>query len=246
MPVHVEIRDGVAVLTLNDGAHNRFNGAFLRAFNALLDEFDPGDRARAIVITNEGRYFAEGMDVDWVMTKREEKIEAFFLDLFRFLHRMFLYPLPVVAAMTGHAVASGLAFALCADYRVMEQQSAACIFPEIDLRIEPPPGCLRMVTHTIGSRTAERAFLQGTPYRGDDALRAGLVDEIALKDDVLQRAVTVAVQLAAKPPAVYRAIKQSLRAEAARGMLEDDERFIRESGITEMFRSCDLECLKSL
>ncbi len=246
MPVHVEIRDRVAVLTLNDGAHNRFNGTFLDAFNAELDELEPGEKARALVIANEGNYFAEGMDVDWVMTQPEEEIEGFFLDLFRFLHRMFLYPLPVVAAMTGHAVASGLAFALCADYRVMEQQSAACIFPEIDLRIEPPPGCLRMVTHTIGSRAAERAFLQGTPYRGDDALRAGLVDEIAPKEDVLERAVTVAAQLAEKPPAVYGAIKRSLRAEAARIMLEEDARFIRESGITEMFRSCDLECLKHL
>jgi enoyl-CoA hydratase/carnithine racemase len=246
MPVYVEMRDGIAILTLNDGIRNRFNRSFLDSFNAVLDNLESGEKARALIITNEGKYFSEGMDVEWVMTMNEEEIELFFLDLFRFLYRMFLYPLPVIAAIKGHAVASGLAFALCSDYRIMRSDKAACIFPEIDLRIEPPPGCLRMVTHAIGSRTAETAFLQGNPYRGDDALEAGFVDETVPSDDVIERAVAVATGLTGKPLSTYAAIKRSLRAEPARGMLESDTRFIKDSGMTEMFRGCDLECLKSL
>lgn len=246
MPVHVDTHDGIAVLTMDDGSRNRFNRIFLDAFNAILDELESSEKTRALVITNEGKYFAEGMDVEWVMTISGEEIEPFFLDLFRFLHRMFLYPLPVVAAIKGHAVGSGLAFAMCSDYRILRSDKAACIFPEIDLNIEPPPGCLRMVVHAIGSRTAETAFLQGNPYKGDDALKAGFVDEIVASDNVLERAATVAKGLAGKKPATYAAIKRSLRSEAARGMLEEDERFIRDSEMTEMFRSCDLNCLKSL
>lgn len=246
MPVQVDMRDGVAILTLNDGIRNRFNRSFLDAFNAVLDELESGEKARAIVVTNEGNYFAEGMDVQWVMTLPEEEIELFMLDLFRFLHRIFLYPLPVIGAIRGHAVASGLAFALCSDYRIMRSDKAACVFPEIDLRIEPPPGCLRMVVHAIGSRTTETAFLQGNPYRGDDALKTGFVDEIVPRGDVIERAVAVAKVLAGKPLATYAAIKRSLRSGPARGMLEEDARFIKDSPMTEMFQNCDLDCLKSL
>jgi enoyl-CoA hydratase/carnithine racemase len=246
MPVRVDMQDGIAILTLNDGSRNRFNRSFLDSVNAVLDDLESGEKARALIITNEGNYFTEGMDVEWVMTLPEEEIELFFLDLFRFLHRMFLYPLPVVGAIKGHAVASGLAFALCSDYRIMRDDKSACIFPEIDLRIEPPPGCLRMVVHAIGSRTAEMAFLQGIPYHGSDALKAGFVDETIPEGDVIERALIVAKRLADKPLATYAAIKRSLRSGAARNMFEEDEQFIKDSEMTKMFQDCDLECLKSL
>lgn len=246
MPVQVNMRDGIAILTLNDGIHNRFNRSFLDAFNALLDKIESGEETRALIITNEGNYFAEGMDVEWVMTLPGEEIELFMLDLFRFLHRMFLFPLPVIAAIKGHVVASGLAFALCPDYRIMRSDKDVCIFPEIDLRIEPPPGCLRMVVHAIGSRTTEMAFLQGNPYRGDDALKAGFVDETVPEGDVIERAISVAKGLAGKKTAIYAAIKRSLRSGPARDMLEEDARFIKDSGMVEMLQNCDLDCLKSL
>jgi enoyl-CoA hydratase/carnithine racemase len=246
MPVHLDMKGRIAILTVDDGFHNRFNRSYLDAMNAILDELESGEKARALVITNEGGYFAEGMDVEWVITLTEGEIERFMLDLFKFLHRMFLYPLPVVAAIKGHVVASGLAFALCSDYRIMRSDRAVCIFPEIDLRIVPPPGCLRMVVHAIGSRTTEIVFLQGNPYRGSDALKVGLVDEVVPEGDVIDRAVAVAEKLADKSQTTYAAIKRSLRFGPARNMLEDDERFIRDSRMAEMFQSCDLECLKSL
>lgn len=247
MPARCDINDDIAVLTMDFGSHNRFNRDFLKSFNGELDALERDGTARALVIINDsGNYFTEGMDIEWVMTLEKDEIVAFFLDLFRFFHRLFLYPLPVVAAMNGHAVASGLAFAMCSDYRILRENKAACVFPEVDLHIQPPPGCFRIIFHSLGTRNTELAFLSGKQYAGETALSMGFADELADAGSIRERAVSVAKEFAAKPTATYAAIKRSFRGATARAMLAEDEEFIRSSMDVGMFQGCDLTCLKSL
>jgi len=244
--VNIDIAEGIALLKMENGTHNRFNSDFIDEFQGVLDRFESGENARAIVITNNGKYFTEGMDIEWVMNLSSEVMTEFFINLFRFFHRVFTYPLPVVAGINGHAIASGLAFAMCSDVRVMRSEKAVCSFPEVDLHIEPPPGCIEMVAHAIGRYKTEKAFLTGRPYRGEAALAMGFADELVDSNKVLDRTIEIAKELASKPLSTYSAIKMISRGEIASSMLKANEKYIRGSQLVSMFQGCDLDCLRSL
>jgi len=247
MPVHSERSNEIMILTLDNRPENSFNPEMIQQANIALDRIEADEAVRGVVMTGaDGPYFSSGMDIPHVMGLDAAAIQQFFKELFTFFHRVFLFPKPVVGALNGHTVASALAFAMCLDYRVMPNRKAACTFPEIDVTIIPPPGCLAMVNYVVGSRLTDLAFLTGRKFDGPAALEAGMVDELVDPESILDRAVAVAAELGAKKPRIFAALKTSLRQKTADHMLAADLRFIAEEMDLTMFQNCDLSCLQSL
>lgn len=247
MFVHMKQNQEIMILTLDNRPENSFNPEMIQQANTALDQIEADEAVRGAVITGaDGPYFSSGMDIAHVMGLDAAALKQFFTELFTFFHRVFLFPKPVVGALTGHTVASALAFAMCLDYRVMPNRKAACTFPEIDVTIIPPPGCLAMVNYVVGSRLTDLAFLTGRKFDGPAALETGMIDELVDPETVIDRAVEVAAQLGAKKPRIFAAIKRSLRRETADRMLAEDLRFIAEEMDLTMFQNCDLSCLQSL
>jgi len=227
MLVEKKAIDEVVVLRMNNARENRFTRDFVDALNSALDDIENDDSARAVVITGgDEKYFANGLDIEWILRLPEEDVTPFLTDVNWLLHRLFVYPSPVVAAMNGHTFASGLAFALMADYRVMREDRGWCCFTEIGLRIDFPPGSVAVISHVIGHRNTDLAFQTARRFTGPEALELGMVDELTPLDRVLPRAIEVAKELGAKPPDMYADYKKTLRAEAAKIMAEQDEKFI--------------------
>lgn len=247
MPIKIEIRKEIALLLMDNKPENAFNSEMIQQFNQALTDIETINAVRGVVVAGaSGQFFSSGMDIQYVMGLETEAIKQFFKELFTFFHRVFLFPKPVVAAINGHAVASALAFSMCLDYRVMQKEKAVCTFPEIDVTIVPPAGCLAMVNYVIGNRQTDLAFLSGRKFDGPAALAAGMVDELADKDGVIDRAVEVAGELGAKKPRLFAAYKKLFRGETADCMLAKDLRYIDEEMDVAMFQNCDLSCLQSL
>ncbi|MEW6076662.1 MAG: enoyl-CoA hydratase/isomerase family protein [Thermodesulfobacteriota bacterium] len=247
MPIRIDNRKEITVLQMDNNTENCFNSEILRQLNAALDHIDTDEAVRGVVVAGaSGQFFSAGMDLAYVMGLETDGIKRFFKDLFTFFHRVFLFPKPMVAAINGHAVASALAFSMCLDYRVMRKEKAVCTFPEIDVAIIPPSGCLAMVNYVIGTRRTDLAFLSGRKFDGPEALAAGMVDELADTDNVIDRAVQVAAELGAKKPRLFAAYKRLFRGRTADCMLAEDLRYIEEEMDVAMFQNCDLACLQSL
>ncbi len=247
MSVRIETRNEIAVLFMENPPENAFNSDIIQQFNKALDDIEADDAVRGVVVAGSGvQYFSAGMDIQYVMGLEEDAIKQFFKELFTFFHRAFIFPKPVIAAINGHVVASALAFSMCLDYRVMKNEKAVCTFPEIDVAIIPPSGCLAMVNYVVGSRVTDLAFLSGRKFDGTSALAAGMVDELVDPSRVIDRAVEIAVELGAKKPRLFAAYKQRFRGETADCMLAEDLRYIEEEMDISMFQSCDLSCLQSL
>jgi enoyl-CoA hydratase/carnithine racemase len=247
MSVRLETRNGIAILTMDNPPENAFNSDMISLFNRFLDDIESDDALGGVVITGAGdQFFSAGMDIQYVMKLETDALKRFFKELFTFFHRVFLFPKPMVAAVNGHVVASALAFSMCLDYRVMKKEKAVCTFPEIDVSIMPPSGCLAMVKYVVGNRITDLAFLSGRKFNGPAALNAGMVDELADPAGVVDRAVEVAVELGAKKPRLFAAYKQRFRGETADCMLAEDMRYIEEEMDVAMFQNCDLSCLQSL
>jgi enoyl-CoA hydratase/carnithine racemase len=130
-----------------------------------------------------------------------------FMDLYEDLFRL---PKPVVAALSGHAVAGGAVLALACDVRVMAEGPFRFALNEVNLGVVLPPGIVRMAVDAIGARYARELFLGGEALSPTRALEIGLVSELAPPEQVRERAVAVARYLAEKPAGAFGAIKRTL------------------------------------
>lgn len=227
MTIEISASENIHILRMKDGAENRFNRGLLDDLNRALDQVEAEPGAGGLVITGDGKFFSNGLDLGWVMGQSPAVALDFFLDFNAFLHRLLVFPMPVVAAVNGHAFAGGLFFALCADWRVMRADRGWLSFPEITLGIDLPPGSVALVNHVVGARKTDFLFLTARRVPGAEALSMGLVDVLADEVELLPKAIEMARELASKPRAKFADHKRQLRAHPARIMSEEDEPFVR-------------------
>ncbi len=118
----------VFVLDIGD-TENRFHPDWLTSVNAALDEVEQADGARALVTTATGKFFSNGLDLEWLATHEEER-GGYVSGVQHLLARVLEMPLATVAAIQGHAFAAGAMLTLCHDVRVMRADRGFWCLPE--------------------------------------------------------------------------------------------------------------------
>lgn len=146
--------------------------------------------AQGIVLSGGPKVFSAGLDVPYLLTLGEDRIalmsawECFF-DAVRALANS---PVPVVAAISGHAPAGGCVLALCCDYRVMAQGPFQIGLNETRVGLVAPDGIQHLLRRVVGAHRAERLLVGGELVDAERALAMGLVDELAEIEHVTTRA----------------------------------------------------------
>jgi Delta3-Delta2-enoyl-CoA isomerase len=212
----VERAGDVTLLRLTDG-ENRFRPDSLAAIEAALGEVAAAEGPGALVVTGEGKFFSNGLDLDWMGTAGRAGLssaEDVVARVHALLARILAFPTVTVAAVNGHAFAAGAMLALACDLRVMRADRGFVCLPEVDIGIPFTPGMTALLRTRLSPATATEAMVFGKRYGGHDALAAGLVDEVADEQRVVAAAVERAAALAAKPRATVQAIKRGLYADA--------------------------------
>ena len=203
-------RDGdVHVLRMCAG-ENRFNRGFLDALFAALDEVEKSDAPGALVTVGEGKFYSNGLDLDWMGTEEAGDPGAFVGRVQRMFARFLAFPLPCVAAMNGHAFAGGGMMALAHDFRVMRSDRGYFCLPEADLGMPLTPGMNALITAKLPKVTAHEAIITGGRYGGEACAAKGIVHEAVPEAEVLPRAIEIARPLAAKNRSTQAALKQRL------------------------------------
>ena len=190
-------RGDVFVLHWHDG-ENRFNRASVDALGAALDEVDAADGPKALVVVGEGKYWSNGLDLEWMGTQGGAVVGPFLDDVHRLLVRALMFPCATVAALNGHAFAGGAMLATAFDFRVMRDDRGYWCLPEADLRLPLTPLMYAVVAAKLPRVTAHEAILSGRRYTSSEAVEAQIVHESAAEVDVLNRAVERAASLAGK------------------------------------------------
>jgi enoyl-CoA hydratase len=119
-------------------------------------------------------------------------------------------PCPVVGAITGHAIAGGLVFALCADVRIASREGRYGL-TEVKVGVPYPQAAIGVVRAELPTHAARNLVLSNRLIDGSQAQALGLFDEALAPDAVLPRAFELATQMAAFPPEVYARTKRDLR-----------------------------------
>ncbi len=207
-------RQGQVFVLHMDAGENRFNGDTLDGIEAALDEAVAFNGPAALVTTGEGKFYSNGLDLEWMMGEGAEKAEAFVTRVHGMFARVLSLPMATVAAINGHAFAGGAMLSLSHDFRVMREERGYFCLPEIDLGIPFTAGMTALLQARLSKQTFHEAAVSGRRYTAEQALGRGIVDATAPEGELLERAIAMAAELAEKDHATMGAIKEGLYRDA--------------------------------
>lgn len=206
--MQIERHDGIAVLTMTHGKANAIGPAFLDALEARLGEL--GD-ARALVITGHGAIFSAGLDLPSLIQLDEPAMRAFIDRFSVIMLRLFELPIPVLAAVNGHAIAGGCVLAMQADVRLGVDGGGKMGLNETALGIGLPAVVVETLRFRVPPSSLVPVALEGKLVPPRDALALGLLDELVAASALITRALERARELAAVPPVAFAQAKGMLR-----------------------------------
>ncbi|MDO8956224.1 MAG: enoyl-CoA hydratase/isomerase family protein [Deltaproteobacteria bacterium] len=219
----------VAVVSLNDG-ENRFNPEFLEAFLRVLDTIEQETEARTLVVlATDEKIFCNGIDLNWIApllkSGEKEPIKAFLFKLNDLFKRILLYPMPTIAAITGHAFAGGAILACAFDFRFMRTDRGFFCFPEVDLNIPFLPGMIALIKKAIPMYKFEEMQYTGKRLTGQECEAHHIVMKACHINDLMNEALAFAKTLD-KQRMIIRQMKKRLYKDIIRTIDEEDPLYI--------------------
>ncbi|MFD9123604.1 enoyl-CoA hydratase-related protein [Kitasatospora sp. NPDC059571] len=210
----------VFVLDIGD-TENRFHPDWLAAVNALLDEVEKADGPRALVTAATGKFFSNGLDLDWLFSHADQAgtYVTGVQDLFA---RVLTLPMVTVAALQGHTFAAGAMLSLAHDFRVMRGDRGFWCLPEAEINIPFTHGMSALIQARLTPQSAHESMVTARRYGGHDALTAGIVDRTADEDAVRRTAVELAAAHTAKAGPTVGTIKARMYAPVLAALGEKD------------------------
>ncbi|HOM87563.1 MAG TPA: enoyl-CoA hydratase/isomerase family protein [Spirochaetota bacterium] len=145
--------ENIAIITMNT-VENRHNVMFAQAMLQALDEAEADREINGIVLTSsDAKNFSLGVDIEWLMPRMAEKdfkaIKDFMYGMNNVFKRLLLTPMPVIAAINGHAFGNGAILSCACDFRFMRSDRGFFCFPEVDLGIPFLPGMIAFVKKAL-------------------------------------------------------------------------------------------------
>ncbi len=202
--VSYEVRDRVAVVTIDNGKANVLSPEVVAGLDAALTRAETaGDDVGAMVIAGKPGFLSGGFDLSVMMSSPQAAGElvtaggAFFT-------RCFGSAVPVIGACTGHAVAAGALLLLACDERIGAQGSFKIGLIETAKGMVLPRWAVELSEERLSRRHFQLATVGARMYPPTEARDAGFLDEVVEADGVLPRAIEAAAAWAVLPRAAYR------------------------------------------
>jgi enoyl-CoA hydratase len=205
--IDLQVRDHVAVVTLQRPPVNATNRAMRLELTRLFDAIGDRQDIRAVVLTGAGKTFCAGADIKERTELTGEPGE--YNELNRLAREMFYSilecPKPVVAAVNGHALGAGMAIALCCDI-LLASQDAVFGMPEIDVGLA---GGVKYLQRHLPPSKVRRLLLTGQRISATELYRLGVLEECVPANDLMPQAMALAADIASKSPMTVRLLKES-------------------------------------
>jgi len=204
--------DGAAVVRLARPPVNALDRALVEAIADTVEEAVRGG-APAIVLTGRGSCFSAGIDTKLAASATREQQADSILAINRLVDALYSVPVPLVAALNGHALGGGLVVALACDMRVAATGAYKLGLNEAAAGVPFPAGPLRVVSAELDPSVLRELCLTSRIVEPGEALALRVVDELCDPAALEERATRLAVELASQP--AFGAVKTQLRAPVA-------------------------------
>jgi Delta3-Delta2-enoyl-CoA isomerase len=173
----------------------------------------PQQGARALVVSGAPGMFSAGLDLPLLLTLERPVIDDTWRRLYALMRALACCPVPLAAAITGHAPAGGTVISLFCDWRAVAEGPWKLGLSEVQVGLPLPPIILAALKRVLGTRRAELLAVSGGLFSPREAAEIGLVDEVVPGDQVVQRAVEWCNSRLALPPIGMAVTRQEARSD---------------------------------
>lgn len=159
-----------------------FSGEMLRIFDEILAD----ESLKSMVLTSsDEKFFSMGVHVDWLTERLRENdtasVKKFLFDMQEVFKKILLMPVPVIAAINGHAFGNGSIICCACDFRFMRSDRGYFGFPEVDINIPFLPSMLLWLPRAIPHALFNNMALTGRQVTASELERHGVIEK-ACKD----------------------------------------------------------------
>ena len=210
-------------MNMDDGKVNVMSAEMLAEINVALDRAEV-DQA-VVLITGRPGVFSAGFDLK-VLREGGSPAVAMVKAGFELTERLLSFPLPVVMACTGHAVAMGLFLLQSGDYRVGVSGLFKLTANEVAIGITMPHAAIEVLRQRLAPSYFTRAAILAESFSPEEAATAGMLDRVVEPSDLGEVALATARQLTQLDLAAHGASKLRVRKRsltALRAAIEADE-----------------------
>jgi enoyl-CoA hydratase len=224
MVVEFEKQERLAIITLNrPEARNAVNGDVAIAMEAALDDYEADANLWAAILTANGKAFCAGADLKEIAAGRGNLLstrKGGFAGLVRRERTK-----PLIAAITGSALAGGTEIALACDMIVCSEETVFGL-PEVKRSLVAAAGGLFRLPRAIGMAPALEMIMTGDPLPAERAYQLGMVNKVVPTDQVMTEARALAERVMANAPLAV----QGSRRVAVRAFMDPDDDLWRAGG----------------
>ena len=211
MGISYAARDGVATITLDDGKVNAMAEPFFAELNGALDRAEK-ERPLGVVIAGRQGYFSAGLNLKVMPTLAPADFERTMIAFGETMLRVFTFPIPTVAAITGHAIAGGAFLAYACDERYFAFGPYKIHVNEVAIALPLPTWALAIAQTAIPQRCHVEAILHARPFNPEEAVARGLVHSVVPPtDSVVTEAEKAAERLTGLDLSAYGVAKTKMR-----------------------------------
>ena len=189
-PATIEIKDEIAVITMDDGKANAINPAMLEALHACLDQAEK--EAKVVIIAGREGRFSGGFDLKLMMSLPGKDVKALVDGGGALAHRLYSFPMPVIAACSGHGVAMGCFILLSCDVRIGTAGPFKIGANETQINMVLPIFASELVKARVAKDYLTRSMVFGELFDPETAVKAGYLDQVVEADKLMATAHVVA------------------------------------------------------
>lgn len=210
--VKYSLEEGVATLVLDDGKANALSLDMIAAINGALDSAE--QEAKALLITGKTGVLSAGFDLRVIESDPAGASEMASIGG-KLLVRIFMFPLPVVIASTGHAVGAGALLLLTADYRLASDADCKIVLNEAAMGFPLPGFAVELARARLANTAIAQTVFFSQVHNTASASEVGFIDKVVSEDELLPAAFEKAKTLSQLESKNFAEIKQNFRAPVA-------------------------------
>ncbi len=214
-------KDGkIACITLDDGKVNAMNWEF---FSELHDSLDRAvaDEAAVVIFTGRPGVFSAGLDLKLLPTQDLAEQIRFQKRFASTMLRLYQFPIPTIAAYTGHSIAGGIILSCACDRLMVADGPYTMQLNEVANKMVIPSWITLICRSSIPHQYWKEVLLHATPYTPKEAFERGIVDDLVKEGgDVMAAARVYAEKLLNLSPPAYAATKKLLRQEESAHVMD--------------------------
>lgn len=225
-----EKKDTVAVLTMNN-KENRMNLDYASAMIQALDEILEDKGIFSVVIcSSDEKNWSQGIDLQWLMERKAaddlDAIRSFLYRMNDLFKKLLLYPMPVIAAINGHAFGNGALLSCTCDFRFMRSDKGFFCFPEVDVSIPFLPGMIAFARKAIPEYKYQEMVYSGRRFTASELEEHHVIRKACRDQDELMKESMDLARTFEKKRGIFGELKKRMYKSIIQALDKEDREFI--------------------